>query len=206
MNEKATRANELTISKFPIDVCFGIITGMEWYTGYDESHDLLAVLRSPDILELWDGYSGVRLWRKVFGEPIQSMAFNPFDISSLVCRSKFFTVVCSNQIGFAALQRINRLAFKLYRGWSGGTMVLGKLPMPGRPTVWMIVGQGPIALAVGVVGGCLDIFTLLYLFSPVCPSLWETARYRLKYCLKGPLNPKPTSCTFMHGFQNNMAQ
>ena len=25
-------------------------------------------------------------------------------------------------------------------------------------------------------------------------SLWETARYRLKYCLKGPLNPKqPTS-------------
>ena len=81
---------------------------MEWYTGYDESHDLLAVLRSPDILELWDGYSGVRLWRKVFGEPIQSMAFNPFDINSLVCRSKFFTVVCSNQIGFAALQHINR--------------------------------------------------------------------------------------------------
>ena len=27
------------------------------------------------------------------------------------------------------------------------------------------------------------------------PSLWETARYRLKYCLKGPLNPKqPTNC------------
>ena len=31
-------------------------------------------------------------------------------------------------------------------------MVLGKLPVPGRPTVWMIVGQGLIALAVGVVG------------------------------------------------------
>ena len=44
-------------------------------------------------------------------------------------------------------------------------MVLGKLRVPGRPTVWMIVGQGPIALAVGAVGGCLDIFTLLYLFS-----------------------------------------
>ena len=28
-------------------------------------------------------------------------------------------------------------------------MVLGKLPVPGRPTIWMIVGQGPIALAVG---------------------------------------------------------
>ena len=28
-------------------------------------------------------------------------------------------------------------------------MVLGKLPVPGCPTVWMIVGQRPIALAVG---------------------------------------------------------
>ena len=26
-------------------------------------------------------------------------------------------------------------------------MVLGKLPAPGRPTVWMTVGQGPIVLA-----------------------------------------------------------
>ena len=34
-------------------------------------------------------------------------------------------------------------------GWSGGAMVLDKLPVPGRPTIWMIVGQGPIALAVG---------------------------------------------------------
>ena len=28
-----------------------------------------------------------------------------------------------------------------------------------------IIGQGPIALAVGAVGGCLDIFTLLCFFS-----------------------------------------
>ena len=49
-------------------------------------------------------------------------------------------------------------------------------------------------LAVGAGGGCLDIFTLFYLFSPLSPSLWETAQYRLKYCLKGPLNPKqPTN-------------
>ena len=48
-------------------------------------------------------------------------------------------------------------------------MVLGKLPGPGRPTIWMIVGQGPIALAVGAGGGCLDIFTLLFslLFVPL---------------------------------------
>ena len=43
-------------------------------------------------------------------------------------------------------------------------MVLGKLPGPGHPTVWMTVGQGPTAHAVGADGGCLDIFTLLYLF------------------------------------------
>ena len=32
-------------------------------------------------------------------------------------------------------------------------MVLGKLPVPGRSAIWMIVGQGPIALAVGAGGG-----------------------------------------------------
>ena len=73
-------------------------------------------------------------------------------------------------------------------------MVLGKLPVPGRPTIWITVGQGPTALAVGAGGGCLDIFTLIYPSSPLSPSLWETARYRLKYCLKGPLNQKqPTN-------------
>ena len=79
-------------------------------------------------------------------------------------------------------------------GWSVGAMVLGKLPVPGRPTISITVGQGPTALAIGAGGGCLDIFTLVYPFSPLSPSLWETARYRLKYCLKGPLNPKqPTN-------------
>ena len=43
----------------------------------------------------------------------------------------------------------------------------------------------------GAGGGCLDIFTLLVCHFPfLSPSLWETARYRLKYCLKGPLSPK----------------
>ena len=73
-------------------------------------------------------------------------------------------------------------------------MALGKPSVPGRPTIWMIVGQGPIAFAVGAGGDCLDIFTLLYHFSPLSPSLWEMALYRLKYCLNGPLNPKqPTN-------------
>ena len=60
--------------------------------------------------------------------------------------------------------------------------------------IWITVGQGPTALAVGAGRDCLDIFTLIYPFSPLSPSRWETARYRQKYCLKGPLNPKqPTN-------------
>ena len=45
-------------------------------------------------------------------------------------------------------------------------MVLGKLPVPGRPTILITVGQGPIALAAGAGGGCLDFFL------PSIPSLF----------------------------------
>ena len=63
--------------------------------------------------------------------------------------------------------------------------MLGKLPVPGRPTIWITVGQGPTALAVGAGGVCSDIFALIYPFFPLS---------RLKYCLEGPLNPKqPTN-------------
>ena len=48
-------------------------------------------------------------------------------------------------------------------GWSGGAMVLGMLPVLGRPTIWMTVGQGPIALAVGAGGGLFGHFC-----SPLC--------------------------------------
>ena len=44
-------------------------------------------------------------------------------------------------------------------------MVLGKLPVLGRPTSWIIIGQGPIALALCAGRGCLDIFTLLSFLS-----------------------------------------
>ena len=33
-------------------------------------------------------------------------------------------------------------------------------------------------------------YSHLSFFSPLSPTLWETVRYRLKYCRKGPLNPK----------------
>ena len=59
-------------------------------------------------------------------------------------------------------------------------MVLGKL-------IWIIVGQGPIALAVGA-SGVFWTFLLSSIFFFL--RFWETGRYRLKYCQKGPLNPK----------------
>ena len=60
---------------------------------------------------------------------------------------------------------------RVIRGWSGGAMVLGKLPVPGRPTILITVGQGPNAPAVGAGGVGLDIFTLIYPFSSFSLSL-----------------------------------
>ena len=65
-------------------------------------------------------------------------------------------------------------AFKWVVGWCDGA---GYSSSAGRPTIWITVGQGSTALEVGAGGGCLDILTLDY---PLLPSLWETARYRLK--------------------------
>ena len=59
----------------------------------------------------------------------------------------------------------------MMRGWSGGAMVLGKLPVLGRLAIWITVGHWPTALVVVAGGGCLDIFTLIF---------GETARYRLE--------------------------
>ena len=79
----------------------------------------------------------------------------------------------------------------LAEGWSGGAKVLGKLSVPGRPTSL----NDSRARAYCACSRCgWGLFGHIYLFSFLSPSLWETARYRLKYCLKGPLNPKqPTN-------------
>ena len=60
---------------------------------------------------------------------------------------------------------------------AGGAKVLDKLPVSGRSTILITVGQGPTALAVGAGMGCLDNFILIYPFSPLFPSFWETVRY-----------------------------
>ena len=71
-----------------------------------------------------------------------------------------------------------------------GTIVECFIPLPGLPTTLDWSREGPTALAVGIGGGCLDIFSLVCQFSFLSSPLWEMARYRLKYCLKGPLSPK----------------
>ena len=61
-----------------------------------------------------------------------------------------------------------------YRGWSGGAMVLGKFPVPGCPTNFDYSRTRANSLTVGAGGGCMDIFSLIYHFSLLSPSLWET--------------------------------
>ena len=86
-------------------------------------------------------------------------------------------------------------------GWSGGAMALGKLPVPGRPTILM--SRTRACCACSRCGwGLFGHFYSIYPFSPLSPFLWETARYRLKYCLKGPLNPKQPTNQLDHFYRN----
>ena len=62
-------------------------------------------------------------------------------------------------------------------------MVLSKLPMPGLPTYLAYSRARPTAFVKGAGKG-------FWTFSLLSPSLWETVRFKLKYCLKGPLSPK----------------
>ena len=66
-------------------------------------------------------------------------------------------VINQHLIDVSDVALLNTLSMRYYvhnnRGWSGGAMVLGKLSVPGRPTVRITVGQGPTALAVGAGGG-----------------------------------------------------
>ena len=79
-------------------------------------------------------------------------------------------------------------------------MVLGKLPVLGRPTYLDYSRVRAYCACNGGVGGGegFDIFSLIYHFSFLSPSLWEMARYRLKYCLKGMLSPQTTNQPISH--------
>ena len=87
-------------------------------------------------------------------------------------------------------------------GW-GDPMVQGKLPVPGVLLFWIIVGQGPTALAVGAGGCCLAILSLVYHISLLSLYLWETARYRLKYCLTAPFTQNNQPIYHLNVYSNN---
>ena len=71
-------------------------------------------------------------------------------------------------------------------------MVLGKLPVPGRPT--NLDDSRARAYWACSRMGLFGHFSLIYHFSFLSAWLWETAPYRLKYCLKGLVSPKqPTN-------------
>ena len=55
--------------------------------------------------------------------------------------------------------------FCLHKGFRGSAMDLGNLSVPVRPTIWMIVGQGPITLAVGVGGVVWNFYCSLSFLS-----------------------------------------
>ena len=97
-----------------------------------------------------------------------------------------------------------RQYFSLYRagvvGWCGGGAKGGRgvrwcwvnFQRRGRPTILITVGQGPTASAVGAGGVVWTFLHSSILFFSI-PSLWETARYRLKYRLKWAVKPKTTN-------------
>ena len=69
-------------------------------------------------------------------------------------------------------------------------MVLSKLLVPGRPTN-LDNSRARAFCACNRCGwGLFGHFFLSSIFFLFFLPLWETAGYRLKYCLKGPLNPK----------------
>ena len=75
-------------------------------------------------------------------------------------------------------------------------MVLGQLPVPGRPTYFDYSRARAFCPCSRCGWGLFGHFFSRLLFLFPSPSLWETARYGLKYCLKGPLNAKqPTNQT-----------
>ena len=44
---------------------------------------------------------------------------------------------CILKLSLFSTTYILKLSLLLKWGWSGGAMVLGKLPVPGRPTIWI---------------------------------------------------------------------
>ena len=82
----------------------------------------------------------------------------------LTSHQSFFSASCRTQLRSSDTCPLHDVVV----GWCDGSWVHSSA---GRPTYWIIEGQGPIALTVGA--GCLDIFSLIYNFSPLSLSLGD---------------------------------
>ena len=113
------------------------------------------------------------------------------------CGFNFKFIIIANSVDHEKTLRQILVCTICKWGWSGEAILLGKLSVPGRPTS---LDDGR-ARAYCARSRCGWGFVWTFFLSSICSlfflPLWETARYRLKYCLKGPLNPKqPTNQLF----------
>ena len=86
------------------------------------------------------------------------------------------------------------------RQGSGGEMVLGKHPVHGRPNNLDLSRARAFCACSRCGWGLFGHFFSHLSFLSLSPSLWEAARYRLKYCLKGSLSPKQRANQLYQGF------
>ena len=119
--------------------------------------------------------------------------FSPYFVFQVYVKESFYWISWTSkwiQIAHYFQRERESCRSPVMRGWSDGAVVLGKLLVPGRPTNLdnSRVRAHCVCSRCGW-GGVGHFFSHLYFFFSFLP-LWETARYRLKYCLKGPLNPK----------------
>ena len=76
-------------------------------------------------------------------------------------------------------------------------MVLGKLPVLGSPTNLDLSRARAFCACSRCGWGLFGHFFSRLSFLFLSHTLWEAARYRLKYCLKGPFSPKQPTNLFL---------
>ena len=130
--------------------------------------------------------------------------FFPFRVDPM---SKSYSIQRSKQVYmhenialFWEKRQVHLLWILQYTVYIGGGQVVRwcwvNFQCRGVLLIWMREGQGPHSRCGW---GLCGLFSLVYHFSFHSPSLWETAHYTLKYCLKGQLSPKqPTNQPTMY--------
>nr|CAD7432286.1 unnamed protein product [Timema monikensis] len=59
------------------------VLDLQWMSGYDSTHHLLAALHPPYSLVIWDTKSKAKLWKKTYTETLVSFSFDPFSPTNM---------------------------------------------------------------------------------------------------------------------------